>query len=342
MSLEDLRAQVEAEEKKAAEQPETEEEATKDEEVPEEPEESEEESEDPEAEEPEESEDFELDLGGEPEPGQHKPKPEEAILHKLTKQRKKRQEAETERDDLRRELEEIKAQLRGGQQQPQATSHQAVPKAEYPSVPVLYGEYKGKTLDDDTSYQKAFQDWWAECRRIDEQNSQQGRQQEEQKRRIEEMTHRAAERVSKFASEHKYKPDYVADALMTATDEIDAATNIEGSFAYLMDCVGEGSEKAALYVGTKPEARATLKRMLSEDPSGGKAIAYMTRLATKQPKHRNAISKAPEPDQPLRGDGSSKSARKLQEEYDKASTKSDLATMRSLKRKAEELGVNLK
>lgn len=337
MSLEDLKAQAEAEETQEVETDEVE---SQDESEPEEPETEEgssEEDETPEEETEEESEDFELELDGEPEPGQHKPSPEEAILHKLTKQRKKRQEAETERDELRRELEEIKAQLRGGYSpKPQAKQEDDL---QLPSFPQM--EDQGIDYDRD-KYDQAVKKWFVDVEKAKSNHSARDQQKREHEQRIEDMTRRAAERVSKFAAEHKYKPDYVANALTTATDEIDAATKIDGSFAYLMDCVGEGSEKAALYVGTNAAARESLKRLLAEDTSGGKAIAYMARLASKQPKLRNAISKAPEPDQPLRGDGSSKSARKLQEEYDKASSKSDLAAMRAAKRKAEELGVNLK
>ena len=86
-----------------------------------------------------------------------------------------------------------------------------------------------------------------------------------------------------------------------------------------------------------------IKALLAEDPNGIKATAEMTRMATRlKPKSGKAISKAPAPDEPLQGDGTTKSSRKLQDAYDKASDKRDMAAMKEVKRKAEQLGVKLK
>ena len=332
MSLEDLRALAEAEEvdagvvdQKAEEEPEEVEGG--------EPEADSEESEvDQDTDEA--SEEYELELDGEPEPGQQKPTPEEAILHKLTKQRKKRQQAESENDALKARLAELEARLNG---QP-VQQAQATPKEiQYPGIPVLYGKYKGQELNDEASYQRAFQDWWSECRRIDEHNANRGKQESQYRQQIEDKTRKLAERVGKFATQYNMKDDYVVDAVQRATEEIDGSTGIEGSFAHLLDAVGEGGEKAAIYVGSKPDELERVKGLLAEDPTGLKAIAHLTRIATRKPAQRKT-SKAPEPDQPLRGDGGTASARKLQAQYDK---ESDPMKLMRLRKKARELGVKL-
>ena len=85
-----------------------------------------------------------------------------------------------------------------------------------------------------------------------------------------------------------------------------------------------------------------IKGLLKDDPNGFKAISHMTRLAEKlKPKHSKRVSSAPDPDQPLKGDGSTAQSRKLQEQYDKASETTNFERMREIKRKAEKLGVKL-
>jgi len=123
----------------------------------------------------------------------------------------------------------------------------------------------------------------------------------------------------------------------------DRATGIDGALAFLLDSVGEGGERVAYHIGRNASAMSKIKGLLQKDPQGFKAIAEMTRMAgSLKPKHSKRISKAPEPDQPLKGDGAPASSRKLQEMYDKASSKSDLKAMREAKRLAEQRGVKLK
>lgn len=332
MSLEQLRAQAEAEDKKAteAEEPEAE---VEEPEQPEEPEAEQEETEEPEAEEAEESEDFELELDGEPEPGQQKPTREEALVHRLTAKHHKYKEARDERDALAERVKELEAKLNGNTQQPQSQPQQT--RHEYPPVPLLYEN----GIDTPEQYQKAYQKWVADCKAIDQRHAEANQQQSEHKRQMEEMTRNLAKRVGKFASEHKIKDDRVIGAIEKATSEVDEATKIDGSLAYLLDSVGDGGERVAYYIGTNDAAMSKVKELLQADKSGLKAIAHMTRLAEKlKPRQAKRTSKAPEPDQPLRGDGSSASAKALQDKWDKAK---DPQEMIRLRKKARELGVKL-
>ena len=340
MSLEDLKAQAEAEEEVTteAEEPEAQGEPEPDEleaeEADSEQEGSSDEEEGNDAEEAEPSEDFELELDGEPEPGQQKPSPEEALVYKLTKQKQKTREYKDELEELR---EELKALKEG--RQPQAPSRPQQPAHQYPPVPLLYEN----GIDTPEQYQKAYQKWVADCKAIDQRNAEADQQKTEYKRRMEEMTHNLAKRLGKFATEYKVKDTRVISAAERATSEIDAATKIEGSLAYLLDSVGDGGERVAYHIGTNDKALARVKELLAQDSTGLKAIAEMTRMAERlKPKHSVKTSQAPAPDTPLKGDGSPASQKRLQDEYDKASEKGDLKAMRAALNKAEQLGVRLK
>ena len=324
MSLEDLRKQAEEEEANEAD--------SEVEETEEEVEEAEtDDAEGTDTEEPEEeSDDFELAVDGEPEPDQQKPSAEEALIHKLTKQRKRAKEAETEVEALKRELEELKQQVTQPKQ-PTVTAAE-------PRIPDLYD----KGIEGDREkFNAAMKQWYVDMNAYQNRHAKADQAQADQKQRIESMTKQLATRAAKFATENRVKVDRVADALNTATAEIDAVTGIDGALAYLLDSVGDGSERVAYYIGTNESARSQLKQMLKDEPSGLKAISYMTRLVEKlKPKNTKQISKAPEPDTPLKGDKSSSvTAKRLQEAYDK---ESDFEKLREIRRKAAAIGVELK
>lgn len=336
MSLDDLRAEAEkVEETEEVEQPEQEE---VEEAEAEEPEAESDESEEPEAE----ADDFELELEGEPEPDQQKYDPVQVLQHKLSRERKKKREAREEADEkvkaLEDQIKQLTQMLHGGQQ-PQ----QPAPQARSAAEPVFPDLYDDGINGDRQKYDAAVKKYFADMQSYQKRHQEAEQAQNQNREQFESMTKQLAERAAKFASENKVKVDVVADALDKATSEIDQATGIDGALAFLLDSVGDGSERVAYYIGTNANAMGKVKGLLQQDPRGFKAIAEMTRMVEKlKPKHSKRISKAPEPDQSLKGDGSPTSAKKLQEMYDKASEKSDMAKMREIKRQAEKVGVALK
>jgi len=334
MSLEDLRAQAETEEEVTAEAEEPE---TQDEPEPEEDETedgSSDEDEGDEAEESEPSEDFELELDGEPDPDQQKPSPEDALVYKLTKQKQKAREYKTELEELKAELKAIRE---GQPAQTQAKPQSPANEIQLPPFPDLYDE----GIDGDRQkYDQAIKKWWVKSRETEQRNAQADQQQTEYKRQMDEMTHSMARRVSKFATEHKMGMDYVANAVERARQEVEDTTGIDGSLAYMLEAVGEGSEKAAIWIGTEKGSKdlELIKDLLAKDKTGMKAIAHLTRIASRKPATRRT-SKAPAPDRPIKGDGSSATAKSLQDKYDKTSNPNE---MMRLRKKARELGVKLK
>lgn len=334
MTLEELRAQAEAEEETTEEdEPETQDEPEQEEAEDAESEEGNSEQEEGEEVESEPSDDFELELDGEPETGQQKPSPEDALVYKLTKQKAKAKEYKSEIEELKAQLAEIQS----GRSQAPAQSRPQQPAQQYPPIPVLYED----GIENADQFRREYMKWAAECQAIDKRNAEADQQKTEYKRQMEELTHNLAKRLGKFATEHKIKDDRVVNAAERATSEIDGATKIEGSLAYLLDSVGDGGERVAYYIGTNDGAMSKVKELLQQDNSGLKAIAHMTRLADKlKPKHSSRTSKAPAPDQPLKGDTATNSAIAQRLKKDYAAAKS-IHEMRKVRNKANELGVKL-
>lgn len=288
------------------------------------------------------SDDFELALDGEPEPGQQKPDPEEALIHKLTKQRKRAQKAETtaesekaRADKLEAEIEALKAQIAGKQPAPQAAPAPAPNK-----FPDLYD----RGIDGDAAKHAQAVAKWHDDRAAQQAQQQQAEaMQRQREERLDNHRLDLAKRAAAFAKEHNISADRTADAIHRACDEVDASTGIDGSMIHLLSFVGDGGERAAYYLGTNETAMAAVKQALQEDPDGFKAMSLLTRYALKaKPKGRATTSNAPPPDEALRGDSSSASAHDLQEKYDKAANDGDVAKARAIKKEALAKGVVLK
>lgn len=343
MSLEELKAQAEEEERRKAdeESDQDDQDDTQDQDVDDQDDlgdDDDDQGDDDKGEDDKPSDDFELELDGEPDPDRQSHDPVKSVVHKLTKTRKRAQAAESEAEKLQRENEELKAQLAGRSPQTEPDKPQEA-AVKYPPVPVLYEN----GLNTQEQYNEAYQKWWAECRRIDQESDKRNTEKRRFEQTLNEKKESLANNVVKFMQENKISEDRVVSAIETATEAFDDAMQIEGTFAWLMDSVGDGSERVAYYLGTNENARGKILELMEKDPSGLKATAEMTRMAVGlKPKKRKQTSQAPEPDEAVRGDGSSPSARKLQEAYDKASDKSDLRKMRDIKRKAEAKGVTLK
>ncbi len=325
MSLSELKAQAEAEEVKAPEVEDVNE-------VDEPDTKADDEQDEPEVTEP--SDDFELELEGESDPDQQKYSPKDAIYHKMRKEKAKRQEAQSELQKVQDELEKMKAQIAGAQPK-QAPSHSQPAHANYPPVPVLYEN----GINTPEQYNQAYQQWMGEIRRIDSEVEQRRRQQSDFERQLDERKEQFAGRAAKFMQENNISESRVISAIERATDEIDGATKIEGALIHLLDSVGDGGERVAFHIGTNTTAMGKIKALLAEDPNGFKAIAEMTRMATRlKPKNGKSISKAPPPDESLKGDGATVSGKRLQDQYDK---ETDPTKLVALRKKARELGVKL-
>lgn len=327
MSLNELRAEAEKPEEDVTEEAvETEEETL--EEV-----DTEEEASEP----VEPSEDFELELDGESEPDQQKtPDAEQALINKLTAKHHKYKEARDKASVLEERVKELEARLSGEAKPEQRQAAQA--DIDLPTFPDMYD----KGIDGDRAkYDQAIKAWWKQAKAAEQAQTQKSQQSDQQRQKLEEKSLSLAKKAAQFTRENNVSPDRVIAAIERAKEEVDAATKVDGALVHLLDSVGDGSERVAYYIGTNDGAMAKIKELLAQDPSGFKAVTQMTRWTALKPKHSSRTSKAPAPDEPLRGDGSPASAKQLQDKFDKASDKRDFKTMKALTSKARELGIRL-
>lgn len=102
----------------------------------------------------------------------------------------------------------------------------------------------------------------------------------------------------------------------------------------LIAAVGEGSEKAMLVLGTRPDQLLTVQRLLQDDPTGLKAVAHLGRLSAKVTlKSNKTISDAPRPTRSPTGGGHlSASAKAMQKKMDEAEKAGDVQAMVTLRR----------
>ena len=323
--LEELRAQAAAEEAAESEQ------STEDQ-LDLEVEEAEKSDESETAVETEESEEVdEIDLSLDDEPQVTKPTPEQALVFKLTKEKKKRQEATSELEQLRAEIEALKA----GSKSTPVAPQQAPTSNLYPPVPLLYEN----GINTPEAYQQAYMQWSQECRNIDQRNAQQDQARTNAERETQARAERLAQRSVEFITANKIKAEIATDTIQAGVQGFDEVLGIKGAALQILDNIGDGSDKFAYYLGKNPDALATAKRLFSEDPSGIKVAQWATNTAGKLNRKNSTISKAPTPDEPLAGDGSTAMASKLQALYDK---ETDFAKLREIKAKAKGLGITLK
>lgn len=280
----------------------------------------------------EEVDDIELELDDE-ELQASKPTPEQALVYKLTKAKKQKKEAASRAEELERENAELKARLLA----PQAPAAQPVQQAaSYITFPDLYDpEING----DKAKYSQAVHQYMQAVNSQGQQEVQQTQEKQRQVQRLSESATRLAEQSSQFIKENKLNADKATDKIQAGINGLDEALGLEGAALDLLDTIGEGSEKLAYFLGNNSEALSKVKRLMDEDPRGFKANTWLTKSALKLTRKNSNISKAPEPDEPLTGDGSTVTAAKLQAQFDK---ETDLTKMMELKRKARAAGITLK
>lgn len=286
-----------------------------------------------ESDESDEVDEIDLSLDDDEDSKQTKPTPEQALVFKLTKEKKRRQEVASELEKLKAENEALKAgQYRAPPtQQPQQVDDQF----KYPPIPVLYED----GINTPDQYRKAYEEWERQRQDIDRQRQQRDQQSINAVRLTQERAERLATRASGFIKSNKIKPDMATSTIQAGIQGLDEALGIDGVALDLLDMIGDGSEKLAYYLGKNPQALAMAKQLHSEDPRGLKVNTWLANTAFKLNQKTKHISKAPEPDTPLTPDGPSASAAALQAKYDKTS---DFTEMRELRKKAEKLGITLK
>lgn len=285
----------------------------------------------PTEEEAEEVDDIELELDDE-DLQASKPTPEQALVYKLTKAKKQKKEAASRAEELERENAELKAKLMA----PQAPVAQPVQQA--PQVIPFPDLYDPNINGDKTKYSQAVHEYMQAVNNQGQQVAQQTQAQQQQAQRLSESATRLAEQSSRFIKDNKLNAEKATDKIQAGINGLDEALGLEGAALDLLDTIGEGSEKLAYFLGSNSEALNKVKQLMSEDPRGFKANTWLTKSALKLTRKNSHISKAPAPDEPLAGDGSTATGSKLQAQYDK---ETDIKKLMELKRKARVAGITL-
>ncbi len=313
MTLQDLREEVEAQEVEAVE-PEVEAVESQEAET---------------VEDATEVDEIELEIEGEEAPKEQKRTPQDALVYKLTKEKKKRKEADSQVDELQRKVEELEARLQAPKQAPKPQQ-----ASEYPPVPVLYED----GISTREQYNQAYAKWMNDCKAVDQRKAQQSQQRAVHAEQAQQRAERLAERASGFIDSNKLKADKAIDHIQEGVALLDQAAGLEGAGLILLDSVGEGAEKVAYHLSRNKAAMSHVTQLLKEDPNGLKATAWLTKQAEKLKPKKAHISNAPAPDEPLSGDGATATESQLQAQYAK---ETDVSKLIALKRQARKLGIKL-
>ena len=284
--------------------------------------------------------DFDFGLEDEPEPEKPKYSAQEALVHKLSLKNKKFKEAKTELEAANQRIAELEARTATPQPVVEDQSPQSLGDSYgYPPFPILYEN----GINTPEQFHSAYAQREVDIRNIEARRSQDSSrttQFEDVKRN--RLT-RLGEDADRFFETNKINPDRGSDYIANAAHEIDSATQTDGSFAQLLEAVGEGSAAIGYHLGSKSTkgiaALSKVKSMLKQDPGGLLALSYLKDLQRDlTPKNRTKVADI-EPDEALLGGGNSLKASGLQRKYDE---ETDFTKLRAIQREAKSLGIELK
>ena len=300
----------------------------------------------PEAEEVEavdEEKDFDFGLEDEPEVDTDKPKysTEDTLVHKLSLKNRKFKEAKSDLEAANQRIAELEANAVKPQpvvtedQSPQSLGDQYG----YPPFPILYEN----GINTPEQFHAAYAQRETDIRNIEARRTQDTTQNTQFAEVKQGRLKRLGEDADRFFEENKINPDRGSDYIANAAYEIDSQTRTEGSFAQLLEAVGEGSSAIAYHLGSKSTkgiaALTRVKSMLKQDPGGLTALSYLKDLQRDlTPKNRKQVTDL-EPDEALVGGGNSLKASGLQRKYDE---ETDFSKLRAIMREAKSLGIELK
>lgn len=101
----------------------------------------------------------------------------------------------------------------------------------------------------------------------------------------------------------------------------------------LIASIGDGSEKAVMLIGSKPDELARVQRLLAEDKSGLKVVSHLTRLAARASvKGKPKVSGAPKPSRSPNGGGNAMTPSAFDKKMDGLEKKGDVQGMVELRR----------
>jgi hypothetical protein len=233
-------------------------------------------------------------------------------------------ERDSEIDELRRELAEVKA----GRIAPTATLKR--PRVE--------------EFDTDEEFETALDQY--EEHRLSQlagrtnQAEQLKKQKEERTASVDSHYKRADEFVSKYGiAPEKYKS---ADESIRKTIDVVIPGQGEAITDHLISLLGEGSEKVLFRVGARPEILREFQSLLAEDKTGLKAGIFLGKQMELVTNPKKRTTNAPPPSRQLKGDAApNANAAALKKVYQEAHKSGDTQKAYSAKKQARAAGVNV-
>lgn len=288
-----------------------------------------------------------------PSEGTSKTVPVEALIGTRRKLRGQLKESESEIDQLKKQIEALKA---GGQQQLQQPAEQQ-PASQTRQMPGMPARPQKEDYYSHADPEAAFQDdltKWHIANMLAEQqvNSQKARQQQIQQealQQVEDDINQHYQGAAKLVQKAKIAEETYQAADRTVRSAFEAVRPQEGDLIVdqLISMVRqsgvEGTEMLFYNLGVNPARLQKLVSLVQRDNSGALATAYLGNLAAQITTKRQHGSSAPKPAKRISDGGSvgSASARKLKKQYDEAHKKGDVQQALNAKKAARAAGVDV-
>lgn len=203
--------------------------------------------------------------------------------------------------------------------------------------------------DPDEAYLDALADWKLEQKQINAQKQQSEQAQKDlmakQQQKIESDVEEHFKRAEGFIEQHGISQDVYAKAENNFRDAIKSVNEDAGDAITntLISTIGEGSEKLMMYVGGNQQRREQLKSILTNDPTGLKAMVQLGRWQAEIESPRKRKSQAPKPSSTAKGDSSvTPSEARMKKKYDAAMKAGDGQAVFNLRQEAKKAGINTK
>lgn len=141
------------------------------------------------------------------------------------------------------------------------------------------------------------------------------------------------------------KPEAYKAADLKVREAIDQVFPQDGDSVadYLIDVLGEGSEKVFYHIGVNAKKLEKLLDTFKTDPNGMGAAAYLGTLKAELTAPAKRTTKAPDPGDDIQGDKSNKgdgNERRWKKQYEEAHKKGENQKAFDIKRKAKTKGIN--
>jgi hypothetical protein len=212
-----------------------------------------------------------------------------------------------------------------------------------PSVPLEMP--KKSDFDDEDEFYVALEKYRDQKDSLRSEGTSRQAEAKEAQRKTQEAVESHYDRVDKLVEEFTISPEVVQKADQAVREAVDAVTskmpNVKADAVvdHLISTLGEGSERAMLYVGRSQKRLAELQSRLLNDPTGMSAAVYMGEMKRDAQGTRKKTSTAPAPAAQVKS-GSATSEKGFKRKYDEAHKKRNTQAAFNIKREAKAAGVD--